>query len=266
MIGQLPLMDFVGQVTQELADPDRLPRRPDNPLGCEVWATESAKRAIVFAASYAGQKYLGDLKEKQLILGPLADCLIALYAMDSVVARALQAYESLPKEEADLHRSLAKLYCFEARADIFQNLRRVAMMMAEGSELAGKDKYSRAQVLRWMFFEQYSHEPNIATSRFIVKYLGSPPDRQAALEEKSIGGYKALDVMEKQLGDSEFIAGETYSIADIALYAYTHVAHEGGFDLQEYADIRAWLARVEATSAYVPMRTKQSEGPQLVSP
>ncbi len=138
--------------------------------------------------------------------------------------------------------------------------------LAEGSELAGKDKYSRAQVLRWMFFEQYSHEPNIATSRFIVKYLGSPPDRQAALEEKSIGGYKALDVMEKQLGDSEFIAGETYSIADIALYAYTHVAHEGGFDLQEYADIRAWLARVEATSAYVPMRTKQSEGPQLVSP
>ena len=126
--------------------------------------------------------------------------------------------------------------------------------LAEGSELAGKDKYSRAQVLRWMFFEQYSHEPNIATSRFIVKYLGSPPERQAALEEKSIGGYKALDVMEKQLGDSEFIAGATYSIADIALYAYTHVAHEGGFDLQEYADIRAWLGRVEATSSYVPMQ------------
>ena len=128
--------------------------------------------------------------------------------------------------------------------------------LAEGSELAGNDKYSRAQVLRWMFFEQYSHEPNIATSRFIVKYLGSPPERQAALEEKSIGGYKALDVMEKQLGDSEFIAGATYSIADIALYAYTHVAHEGGFDLQEYADIRAWLGRVEATSSYVPMRKK----------
>ena len=138
--------------------------------------------------------------------------------------------------------------------------------LAEGSELAGNDKYLRAQVLRWMFFEQYSHEPNIATSRFIVKYLGSPPERQAALEEKSIGGYKALDVMEKQLGDSEFIAGATYSIADIALYAYTHVAHEGGFDLQEYADIRAWLGRVEATSSYVPMRKKSSERPQLVSP
>ena len=128
--------------------------------------------------------------------------------------------------------------------------------LAEGSELAGTDKYSRAQVLRWMFFEQYSHEPNIATSRFIVKYLGSPPDRQAALEEKSIGGYKALDVMEKQLEENEFIAGMTYSIADVALYAYTHVAHEGGFDLQEYPRVRAWLGRVEATASYVPMRSK----------
>ncbi len=128
--------------------------------------------------------------------------------------------------------------------------------LAEGSELAGTDKYSRAQVLRWMFFEQYSHEPNIATSRFIVKYLGSPPDRQAALEEKSVGGYKALDVMETQLEENDFIAGTIYSIADVALYAYTHVAHEGGFDLQEYPRVRAWLGRVAATASYVPMRSK----------
>ena len=128
--------------------------------------------------------------------------------------------------------------------------------LAEGSELAGSDRFSRAQVLQWMFFEQYSHEPNIATSRFIIKYLGSPPDRQAALEEKRVGGYKALDVMENQLGDHTFIAGTKYSIADIALYAYTHVADDGGFDLKEYPEVRAWLGRVEATPAYVPMRSK----------
>ncbi len=128
--------------------------------------------------------------------------------------------------------------------------------LAEGSELVGSDSFTRAQVLRWMFFEQYSHEPNIATSRFIIKYLGSPPDRQAALEEKRVAGYKALDVMEKQLGDEAFIAGPYYSIADIALYAYTHVADDGGFDLKIYPEVRAWLGRVEGTPAYVPMRSK----------
>ncbi len=128
--------------------------------------------------------------------------------------------------------------------------------LAEGSELAGSDRFSRAQVLRWMFFEQYSHEPNIATSRFIIKYLGSPPDRQAALEEKRVGGYKALDVMEGQLNSNAFIAGPDYSIADIALYAYTHVADDGGFDLKAYPGVRAWLGRVEATPGYVPMRSK----------
>ena len=128
--------------------------------------------------------------------------------------------------------------------------------LAAESELAGRDRFARAEILQWMFFEQYSHEPNIATSRFIVKYLGSPPDRLAALEEKRVAGYKALDVMEKQLGDEAFIAGPKYSIADIALYAYTHVADDGGFDLKEYPDIRAWLGRVEATPAYVPMRSK----------
>ena len=128
--------------------------------------------------------------------------------------------------------------------------------LAEGSELAGSDRLARAQVLRWMFFEQYSHEPNIATSRFIIKYLGSPPDRQAALEEKRTGGYKALDVMEGQLDNNAFIAGPDYSIADIALYAYTHVADEGGFDLKGYPAVRAWLARVETTPGYVSMRRK----------
>jgi glutathione S-transferase len=125
--------------------------------------------------------------------------------------------------------------------------------LADGSELAGSDRFSRAAVLQWMFFEQYSHEPNIASSRFIIQYLGSPPDRQAALEEKRLGGYKALEVMEQQLGNNTFIAGSEYSIADIALYAYTHVAHEGGFDLNDYPATRAWLDRVRTIPGHVPM-------------
>lgn len=127
--------------------------------------------------------------------------------------------------------------------------------LADGSELAGSDRFSPAAVLQWMFFEQYSHEPNIATSRFIIQYLGNPPDRQAALEEKRLGGYKALDVMEQQLGDNTFMAGSEYSIADIALYAYTHVAREGGFDLNAYPATRAWLDRVRAMPGHVPMES-----------
>ncbi len=127
--------------------------------------------------------------------------------------------------------------------------------LADGSDLAGSDRFSRAAVLQWMFFEQYSHEPNIATSRFIIRYLGSPPDRQAALEEKRLGGYKALDVMEQQFANNTFIAGPEYSIADIALYAYTHVAHEGGFDLNDYSATRTWLDRVRAMPGHVPMES-----------
>jgi len=127
--------------------------------------------------------------------------------------------------------------------------------LADGSDLAGSDRFARAAVLQWMFFEQYSHEPNIATSRFIIRYLGNPPDRQAALEEKRLGGYKALEVMEQQLGGNTFMAGSEYSIADIALYAYTHVAHEGGFELNDYPATRAWLDRVRATPGHVPMES-----------
>ncbi len=126
--------------------------------------------------------------------------------------------------------------------------------LADGSSLCGADRFASASVLQWMFFEQYSHEPYIATSRFIVKYLGSPPNRQADLEAKKPGGYKALGVMEQQLTKNDFIANNAFSIADIALYAYTHVAHEGGFDLADYPAVRAWLARIEARPRYVPMR------------
>jgi glutathione S-transferase len=126
--------------------------------------------------------------------------------------------------------------------------------LADDSSLAGNDRFERANVLRWMFFEQYSHEPYIATSRFIIQYLGRPEEREGDLESRRGGGYMALDIMEQELCDNDFIANDRYSIADIALYAYTHVAEEGGFDLDSYPQINAWLRRVEAQDGYVPMR------------
>lgn len=128
--------------------------------------------------------------------------------------------------------------------------------LAEGSEFFSGDTFARAEILQWMNFEQYSHEPNIATSRFIIKYLGNPPERRESLTEKEIAGYKALDVMESQLDGRSYITGEQFNIADIALYAYTHVADEGGFDLAGYPAIRAWMDRIAARPNYVKMAAK----------
>jgi glutathione S-transferase len=112
------------------------------------------------------------------------------------------------------------------------------------------DRLLHAQVLQWMFFEQYSHEPYIATARYIVRYLGRPEDQEPKLQGKLPGGHRALAVMEQHLASRNFFVGEQYSIADIALYAYTHVAHEGGFDLTTYPAVTRWLARVAAQPGY----------------
>jgi len=102
-------------------------------------------------------------------------------------------------------------------------------------------------------FEQYSHEPNIAVARFWLTYSGTPERFTERLPERMKGGYAALDAMERHLGGREFLVGDRYSIADISLYAYTHVAHEGGFDLEPYAGIRTWLDRVTAEPGHVPI-------------
>jgi glutathione S-transferase len=125
--------------------------------------------------------------------------------------------------------------------------------LADGTELVGSDAFGRAQVLQWMFFEQYSHEPNIATARFVVKYLGNPPERARWLEERRVAGYKALDVMELALSKTPFLAGADFTLADVALFAYTHVAHEGGYELGGYPAIRGWIERIEARPRYVPI-------------
>src|SRR5690606_11804490 len=125
--------------------------------------------------------------------------------------------------------------------------------LADGTALAGGDAFGRATVLQWMFFEQYSHEPYVATARFIVRYLGNPPERQAELEQKRKVGYRALDVMETALEKSPFLAGDRFTLADICLFAYTQVAGEGGFTLERHPAVRAWLERVRERPRFVPM-------------
>ena len=124
----------------------------------------------------------------------------------------------------------------------------------EGSRFVPEDRYDRAKVLQWMFFEQYTHEPAIAVVRFLVAYSGEAERYASVIERKTVDGYRALDAMERHLaGASPYLVGDAMSLADIALYAYTHVAHEGGFDLASYPAIRAWLDRVAAEPGHVPI-------------
>ena len=122
--------------------------------------------------------------------------------------------------------------------------------LAEGTPLLPEDRLERARVLQWLFFEQYSHEPYIAVVRFWVAVTDSPPAQQE-IESRRTGGYAALDALERHLGERTYLVAERYTIADIALYAYTHVAHEGGFDMAPYSAIDRWLTRVAAQPGHV---------------
>jgi glutathione S-transferase len=125
--------------------------------------------------------------------------------------------------------------------------------LAEGTPLLPEDRWPRALAMQWLFFEQYSHEPYIATVRFWVRYLRKQDEWRDRIAETSKKGHAALGVMERQLARTPFLAGDAYTIADIALYAYTHVAPEGGYSLEPYPATRGWLARVEAQPGFVPM-------------
>ena len=134
------------------------------------------------------------------------------------------------------------------------------LLPRRGHAVLPADRLERAQVLQWMCFEQYSHEPNIATVRFWVTHDQLTPERRAQLDQKRALGYAALGVMEQHLARRTFFVGERYSIADIALYAYTHVADEGGFDLAPYAAVRALAASAcAAQPGHIPI-TQRSEG------
>ncbi len=146
----------------------------------------------------------------------------------------------IPVLEIDAHTHLA-----ESNA--------ILHYLADGSPLLPKDKLMHARVLQWQFFEQYSHEPYIAVARYINKYLGLPTERQAEYAAKQAGGHRALKIMDQALGESDFLVGNQATLADISLYAYSHVADEGGFDLGGYTNINAWFQRIEQLPGYVTM-------------
>jgi glutathione S-transferase len=130
--------------------------------------------------------------------------------------------------------------------------------LAENTRFIPEGRLARAQVLQWMFFEQYSHEPYVATPRFIVKHLPADSPRRTELPDRLDRGRAALAVMEQHLARNAFFVGDQYSIADIALYAYTHVAEEGGHSLESFPHLRAWLARVAAQPTHVGIYQRPS--------
>jgi glutathione S-transferase len=128
--------------------------------------------------------------------------------------------------------------------------------LAEGSPLIPEDRFERADMLRWMFFEQYNHEPNVATLRFWLAFVGEErlsEGQKALLPAKRAAGEAALGLMDAHLATWEFFVGNAFSLADVALYAYTHVAGEGGFDLARWPSVQAWIARIEALPGHVAM-------------
>ena len=136
--------------------------------------------------------------------------------------------------------------------------------LADGTRFLPPDPWAKAQALSWMFFEQYSHEPYIAVARFICGWTPADSPRRAELPKLRERGHAALAVMEKHLSAHDWFSGGDYGIADIALYAYTCVAPHGGIALDAYPALNAWLARVEATPAFVPMPAPDAEAQALI--
>jgi glutathione S-transferase len=128
--------------------------------------------------------------------------------------------------------------------------------LAEGSELIPGERFARADMLRWMFFEQYNHEPNIATLRFWLAYVGEAnltPQQRAQVPAKRVAGEDALALMDQELAGRDWFVGDACTLADISLYAYTHVAEAGGFRLEDYRHVCAWIRRIAALPGYVAM-------------
>lgn len=128
--------------------------------------------------------------------------------------------------------------------------------LARNSALIPPDRFGEADCLRWMFFEQYNHEPNIATMRFWLRFVGEAklsPEQRAQMMAKRVAGCAALALMDKHLADNAFFCGAAPTLADIALFAYTHVAEEGGFGLGDFKAVQAWIARMQGLPGFVPM-------------
>ena len=133
--------------------------------------------------------------------------------------------------------------------------------LAQGSRFWPAAAWEQAQALRWMFFEQYSHEPYIAVNRYLLRFSQDPAAHAARIEANAVKGRHALSVMEQHLATHSWFTADDYGIADIALYAYSHVAEEGGFDLADYPALRHWLTRVEAQPGYIALMQESSATP-----
>lgn len=129
--------------------------------------------------------------------------------------------------------------------------------LAQNTPYFPTDRMDAARVMQWMFFEQYSHEPFIAVARFILMHTDSDNPRRTQIQQKLEGGYAALDIMEKHLAGRDYFVGSSRTIADIALYAYTHVADEGSFDLSRYTAVQAWLARIADSPGHILITDRQ---------
>ena len=128
--------------------------------------------------------------------------------------------------------------------------------LAHGSALIPADRFAQSDMLRWMFFEQYNHEPNVATLRFWLRFVGEAnlsDAQRTQIIAKRMAGHAALELMDKHLANHAFFCGDAPTLADIALFPYTHVAEEGGFGLGDYGHVRAWIARVEGLPGFIPM-------------
>ncbi len=143
--------------------------------------------------------------------------------------------------------------CVTDDGDVLTESNAILFFLAQDSIYWPNDRLLQTRVLEWQCFEQYIHEPTIAVARFIKHYLRSPPEREAEYQAKLKGGYRALQLMEDHLREHEFFVADRCSIADLSLYAYTHVAGEGGFDLSGYHSVLAWIERIEALPGYLAM-------------
>lgn len=144
----------------------------------------------------------------------------------------------------------------EGRARFLPESNAACWYLAHGSALIPADRFAQADMLRWMFFEQYNHEPNIATLRFWLRFVGEAnlsAEQRAQIMAKRMAGCAALDLMNRHLADHAFFSGAAVTLADIALFAYTHVAEEGGFGLGDYPHITAWIARLQALPGFIAM-------------
>ena len=143
--------------------------------------------------------------------------------------------------------------CVTPTGDVLTESNAILYYLARDSRYWPKGRLAQTRVLEWQFFEQYSHEPTIAVARFIKFYQNMPENRKTEYEAKLKAGYRALGIMERQLENNDFLIGENCSTADISLFAYTHVAPQGGFELSEFPAIRAWIGRIEELDGFVAM-------------